>query len=222
VSSAVAVSYYATVQFAGLKGIFQVRDYLIVILVFALLNYLLMRGRKWAFSAIMAVVIVVSGTTINPINIGAQAIFNNTLSKEIQQLDKSDKGAVWMAVGNQTETLGTIGILIYANGAKSIDGIDNYPDMKKWSLIDPQHKYADVYNRSAHVTSQIVTSSTKFVLEGVNAFDVNINVNDLKKLNVKYVVSNNNLTTFDNSNVNFKALFAPDSSNYTVYQITYS
>jgi hypothetical protein len=219
----VAVSYFACYWLTELKGSTRIRYALFIFVVFIVLNYLLLRGHKKLFSAGMACVILGSGLTINPINIGAGAILNNTLSSEIRAVYKMDKTAEWLP-DETVNWLGGTGILIYANGAKSVGGINNYPDMGKWSKIDPKHKYANIYNRSAHVSFCVVgtTVPTTFTLHGVNAFRVNINVGDLKKLSIKYIVSNRDLTGLDSATVHFKALFARDGKNYTIYRVSYS
>jgi hypothetical protein len=222
VTVGVAASYLITVEETAIKSMIQLGFYLALILGLALLNMLLLYGKRRAFVTLMAGLTVLAGVTVNPINIGAGAIYNNTISKEIEQIQKTDKNAVWMADDGEVDGSGALGILIYANGAHSVGGINNYPDYAKWSAIDPQGKYSYIYNRSAHISFQIVNVSTSFTLIGQTCAEVNINQDDLKKLSIKYVISKNNLQTFDDSTVNFKPLFAPDADNYSIYQVTYS
>lgn len=219
----VSASYFACYWFTELRGATRIRYALIIFAIFVVLNYLFLRGRKRLFAVTMACLIFGSSVPINPINIGAGAILNNTLSSEIRAVNAKDKTAEWLP-DETVNWLGATGILIYANGANSVGGINNYPDMAKWSKLDPQHKYVDVYNRSAHVSFCIVdpTVPTTFTTHGANCFRVNINVGDLKKLSIKYVVSNRDLTKFDSSTIQFKALFARDGKNYTIYSVSYS
>jgi hypothetical protein len=221
-SGFIAVTYFCAVEFTGMKGDIRLRYYLEFILVLTVLNYLLLKGKKWMFSAIMVCVVFYSGYSINPVNIGAGAILDNQISEEIRAVDKSNQGANWMAVDQNLNAMAVTGTLIYANGAKSVGGINNYPDNAKWSVLDPQKAYGDIYNRSAHVSYQIVKTETEFDLLAGNAFLVNINVNDLKKLDIDYVLSDKQLTQFNNGSVSFKALYAPDKKHYTIYKVSYS
>jgi hypothetical protein len=222
VSVLVTATYIITVIFTSLNGSSKVIYFVIIIAVLGVLNYLLLRGKRWAFSALMVCLIVASGIGVNPINLGAGGVLSSKISKEIQEVDKADSASLWLGVSEQKEISGAIGVLIYANGAKSLGGINNYPDNAKWSEIDPMQKYDSVYNRSAHISYQIVTTDTKFVLTGANAFQVNVNVDDLEKLNVSYIVSNQELTDFNDDDVNFQSLYDPDDMNYTIYQVNYS
>jgi hypothetical protein len=222
VTLAVGVTYLLTYEFTDFKGSFRMRYYLIIILIFMILNYLLLRAHKKTFSLLMACVIIGSGVTVNPVNIGAGAILDAPLSKEIQAVNKTDGNAVWMANDSPNDAAAAISILIYANGAHATGGINNYPDMAKWSLIDPRHTFESIYNRSAHVAFTLTKSKTNFVLTSVATFTVYINVNDIKKLNIKYIVSRQNLTQFDNAKVTFNALYARDGKGYTIYQAVYN
>lgn len=215
-----------TAYFIGIR-LLDITDYrlkyyvVIIILIMTLLSYLLLRAHKYIFSAIMIVIIFVSGATVNPINIGTGVLTKSTISKEIQKVSKNDPDAMWIAVDNDSEVSGALGVLIYANGARSLAGINNYPDYGKWSVIDPSREYSNIYNRSAHITFQIVESKTNFQLIVNNVFRVNININDIEKLNIKYIVSNKNLDQYNNSNVNFKEMFPRDNKNYTIYEVIY-
>jgi hypothetical protein len=218
VSLVVAITYFVAVRHIGIRD-YRLKYYAAIILVMALLSYLLLRAHKYAFSAIMIVIILASGATVNPINIGINTLTQSPISLEIQKVRKSDPNANWMS--NDNEMSGALGVLIYANGAKSLSGINNYPDYKKWSAIDPDKKYSKIYNRSAHITFSIVQAKTNFQLVTDSVFNVNINVNDIKKLNVKYIVSSKILEQYNNSNITFKPLFKRDNKNYTIYEVVY-
>lgn len=222
VSALVTVVYFSAVKVMGIKGS-EFKYCFVIIIIFVILNYLFLRGYKWMFSTIMALIILASGATVNPINIGSGLLLKSNISDEIQFIRKSDTDAMWMGVdADEADGLAVLDVLIYANGAKTVGGINNYPDYAKWSLLDPGRKYDYVYNRSAHITFEIVNTNTNFVSTGTNTCRVNINVNDIRKLKVKYILSNKNLEQFNNKNVTFKARFAKDNRNYTVYQVSYS
>jgi hypothetical protein len=218
IALAVSATYLCTVLFTGMKANVHLRYYLLLIAVLGILNYLLLKGKKRAFSLLMLGVIVAAGVSVNPVNIGAGVLLKSTLSKEIHSIAESDRNAVWMSdvPGDQTD------VLIYANGARSAGGVADYPNFAQWSALDPQRKYASVYNRSAHIYFQIVKVETSFVLDWLGGFHVNINRDDLEKLKIKYLVSNRTLTEFNSRKVHFKQICAPDIANYAIYQVTYT
>lgn len=220
VTGAVFITYFITIRFSELNKIIRYDYLLLFSLLLALLNYLLLRGFKKTFSALMACVILASGFLVNPITVGTGGFDDSTLAKEIHQLDKADSSAVWLADSGE-EITGALGIFLYANGARSVGGINNYPDFKKWAAIDPNQNFEDIYNRSAHISFRIVKSPTVFTLVQPGAYVVSINVNDLSKLNIRYVVSNQPITSMNSGNIQFKALFKPDKKGYTIYQVDY-
>jgi hypothetical protein len=215
VSLAVGATYVSTV-FLGLRDVLRLRQWVGVILIFVVLNYLLLRGKKYVFSAIMVLVVLYSGITVNPVNIGVGAITNNQLSREIREVDQKNQGVNWLAVGGDYANT-----LIYANGAVSLGGINNYPDLTKWKAIDPDGKFSNVYNRSAHITYGITEDKTSFDLIAPNSFSVSVTTADLKKLNVQFIVSNEPLSNFDDSTAAFTELYKPDAKNFSIYKVNY-
>jgi hypothetical protein len=217
VAAAVSVTYLLAVELTGMKANIQLRQYLVLIVVFGILNYLLLRGRKRIFCLLMICVVLAAGIPVNPINIGAGALVKSTLSQEVQAIAKSDPDAVWIA----DDCGDAIDDMIYANGAKSAGGISNYPSYAQWAAIDPQRKYAFVYNRSAHVSFQISQSKTAFNLLWLAGFQVSINENDLSKLKVKYIISPRNLTGMSSAAVRFKQVYPAVGEGYMVFRVVY-
>lgn len=221
VSAACAVCYLLAVHLTILHGIYTFKQYLMIIVVFTLLSYLLLRGRRRTFAVLMVALALVSGVSVNPISQGSGGLLDNAVSTEIRAVDKSDPQAVWMGVADDENLSCMYSVLVYLNGATATGGINNYPDMAKWSLLDPTGKYAGIYNRSAHVSFHLVKSATSFRLVAKNSFAVDLNPTDLKKLRVDYIVSNNDLTAMDDDSVNFTALYGKDKKGCTVYKVTY-
>lgn len=218
VAAAVSVTYLLTVELTGMKANIPLRQYLVLIAVLGMLNYLLLRGNKRIFCMLMVCIVAAAGFTVNPINIGAGVLVNSNLSQEVRTIAKSDPDAVWIA-----DACGdAIDDMIYANGAKSAGGISNYPSYAQWDAIDPQRKYAFVYNRSAHVSFLISQDKTAFNLLWLAGFQVNINENDLSKLKVKYIISPRDLTSMNSAGVRFKQVYPAVNNSYRVFQAVYT
>lgn len=223
VAAAVGVTYWLTVEYGGIRqNNLHLRYYLLFIAVLVVLMYLLLRGRQKTFAAGMAAVILVSGATVNPVNIGTGNLLNNSLSKEIRTVDKSDPGAIWMATDSTPLVSCMLNVLIYVNGAVSEGGINNYPDYAKWALLDPDAQDEYAYNRSMHVAYQLVSRKTTFDLQGTNSLMVDINSEDLKKLNVKYVISAKDLTAFNSGTTRFTKIFSDEKNAYAIYRVAYA
>ena len=116
-----------------------------------------------------------------------------------------------------------IGALIYVDGAKSAGGTSYYPDMDIWSQLDPDKHYADIYNRYAHITYTLTEDNqTSFKLLYPDSIQVDLNLNDLKKLNVKYLISSDELKLNENSSFSYHMLYPKGNSGYYIYQISFS
>ena len=108
-----------------------------------------------------------------------------------------------------------------ANGIKAINAVNFYPDFEKWELIDENHEYSDVYNRYAHIiitlTDQPTTMDNSTAPDMVN---LNLNVQDIKKWNVDYIMSTVDYSNLlDQQNIEYTEVFV-DSNNYNrIYKI---
>ncbi|MFT8872951.1 MAG: hypothetical protein ABF868_11815 [Sporolactobacillus sp.] len=181
----IAASYIIAVHFPPLSGYVRFRYYFILICLFALLNFLLLTGKKRLFSLLMLTVILFSGATVNPVNIGTGNMFSNSLTSAVKKIKKQDPAARWIALGNSD-----MGSYLAAIGLKDLDGTNYYPDRKKWKLLDPSNRYVNIYNRYAHVNFSLTTAKQiSFSLLAPDSIQVNITASDLKKLNVRYILS---------------------------------
>lgn len=62
--------------------------------------------------------------------------------------------------------------------------------------IDPEEKYSNIYNRYAHINADISENETAFQLLQADLFKVNLNQNDIGKLNVSYISSDKYLNQY--------------------------
>lgn len=214
-SAGIALFYFLSVYETQLKTYVRLRYYIVFIFVLLVLNFLLMRGLKWMFSIIMSGVVIVSGAVVNPVNIGVGSLFNNALSLEIGKIKKSDPNAYWL-----TSNM-VMGNFLAAQGVRDLDGTNFYPDMKKWSLLDPQGKEASVYNRYAHIQVQLTQDKTSMRNPAPDSIQVTMNVDDLKKWNVKYYLTASTLENFNDAHVQFVRVTQQAVDGYYIYQTVY-
>ena len=78
-------------------------------------------------------------------------------------------------------------------GAKSIDGVRFYPDRQLMSKIDKQNQYEDVWNRYAHLKYSLTNENTSMTTPVPDNVNINLNINELKDLNVKYILTTRDL-----------------------------
>jgi hypothetical protein len=156
----------------------------ITLLFFLIMNFSFLRGMKKLFVSCIAIFITISGLTVNPLSRGLDAIYNKTVAQKILALKERDPEGKWMA--NNSLHLGNF---LVALGVKTFNSVHYYPDLKMWELLDPGEKYYPIYNRYAHVQVQLTDLQTHFILYRTDYVILFLNINDLKKTGVKYILS---------------------------------
>ncbi|WP_407432206.1 hypothetical protein [Methanobrevibacter sp.] len=155
-----------------------------------------------------------AGALVNPIDHGTDVVLENDYSHEVESIVHQDPNGKWIVSELRTN-------YIIATGAKTISSVNVYPDLDKWHVIDPNGQYEDVYNRYAHfiVDFQNETNTT-FNLVSADLIHINMNVNDLEKLNVSYISTPKDLEQFSNGNITFEKIYEKDS--YKIYHLKYN
>lgn len=65
--------------------------------------------------------------------------------------------------------------------------------MELWHKLDKDGEYEDIYNRYSHVQVEFTNDETSFKLLTPDYFTLFLNINDLEKLNVDYILSDYNI-----------------------------
>lgn len=203
IKNAFIITFLLTL-FAGMQVLSNYVSYtgkagfILICMIIFVLSYLILRKKDKLFAIFMIIIMCISGLLVNPIRVGVDVIYEADISKAIQEIAKNDKDANWIYEGN-----GYPNILI-ANGAKTINSTNVYPKLETWYKIDKEKKYEDIYNRYAHISIYLQdTKETSFELSSPDSFIISLNENDLITLEIKYVLTKNNLKIFDNENIKF-------------------
>ncbi|MDR2975813.1 MAG: hypothetical protein LBV19_00685 [Streptococcaceae bacterium] len=178
---------------------------------------LVIYGKKRCFIVLMALLIAISGMTVNPVSQGLPGIYRKALAVKIKALVKSDKEAKWLADGDN---------LLYQYpqifGAKMINGVRFYPDKKLWTLLDPGNQNEEKWNRYAHVKITLSTNKENhFENPSADQLRVKMNSSELNVLKVKYLVTNRELMPllYEN-NLNAEMIYGPDKDGNRIYKIS--
>lgn len=217
ISLIVSIIYFLSIMVSPMKNYVHFRYYFLLLILFSILNYLFLRGIKNLFIIIMLIVIMVSGLAVNPLSQGTGAIYNKVLSREIIDIRKENQNSNWVALDDSTLT----GYLI-SNGVKCLNADNFYPDLNLWSKVDLKKKYFNLYNRYAHIDLGLTTDNTSFILIHPDLIKINLNIDDLKKLNVNYILTKSNLSVaYKNKNIHFINIYAKDKDGYYIYKVDY-
>lgn len=179
--------------------------------------YLILRNKSRKLLTFLIVTIMItSGALTNPINKGIDVINNIELSKVIKKINSENKG-LWIVDGFDFYVIN----FPIAQGVKTLNSTNTYPNIELLNKLDEDNKYNDVYNRYAHILINLVAENNmtdKFVLSGgVDTFQINMTVKDILKLNVDYVLTNRSLNEFNNDNINFEELYYGKTKIFDVY-----
>lgn len=145
-------------------------------------------------------VITVSGLCVNPVQKGDACVSGNDTVKSIESIASQSPDAAWLADDNM------LGQTCVMAGAPCINSTNTYPDISRWSALDPTGEYKDIYNRYAHIKVELSNQETSFVLTFPDSFTVKLNVDDIKKLGARYFLSRQDLDQFDTGDLSFNLL----------------
>ncbi|CAI3193797.1 DUF7657 domain-containing protein [Clostridium neonatale] len=160
--------------------------------------------------------ICISGSMVNPIQKGVEVIYQSSLINAISDINKDEPGK-WIVEGMNYPQ---INYPIMA-GASTINSTNVYPDLERWRKFDLDGVNDNIYNRYAHINIYLNNQNTTTFIEGEapDTFSINLNVKDLKELDVKYIFTQNNIEDISDLNVSFEKLY--DNSDYKIYRVIY-
>lgn len=190
------------------------------VLLFLMLLFLLRSTRnvnmQLLFGACVAVSITLSGVYVNPLQQGIDEITESTEYQMIYEITESDPEGLWIA---EDMSYPITNLLITA-GAPTINSTNVYPAMDRWELLDPDHSMEEVYNRYAHIRINLTQAKTQFVEgDSPDVFTLNLNYEDLQKLDVKYIFTDRDLSEYTGDSVMFIELNQND--NIRIYRVDY-
>ena len=181
--------YYFTISNNQLSYL-SLKTYILEIILFAsILLGLHFNLKKVSLSLILGLVIF-STISVNPVARGISDIDNHPSADFIKEKVKEDPSSYWIGYDSLLYPS-----YILANGGKAINAVNFYPDWKKWEIIDEEGKYKDVYNRYAHIVINF-SEDNEIHMENPlpDQIQLKITLDKLVKLNVKYILSRNELS----------------------------
>lgn len=179
-----------------------------IVSVFILFIY----NRRKIASILLLSLIVLSGLTINPLVKGISVINDKSLSVAIQSLKSKNADAIWMSENSYLYQFTQM------FGVRAIDGVRFYPDFSLMESIDTDKKYKTQWNRYAHIRYLLTEEPTYMSNPSPDVLHIELNISQLTKLKVKYILTNRNLT--DLFGRNFKKIYGSDGDGNMIFQFT--
>ena len=162
---------------------------LVVWAIIAVVFYLLYRARKSKYTmAVLGVctVVLASSIWINPVAKGVPEITKSETMQQIRDLVKEDPQAIWLVVDMAYPATNIPAMA----GADCLNTTQTYPQKTCWEMLDQEGEYEDIYNRYCHIRASL-GSKTMLELVSTDYVEVTLSPEDLKKLNIRYIVSTN-------------------------------
>ena len=166
-------------------------NFIMLIVFVPIIDLLILNNKKTnnILALIMIMLSVVCGVLVNPLAKGLDVFYDKPAAKEIRDIVSVDKDSRWLAVNKHY----ALPNYVVANGATTINSTNYYPNMKLWAKFDKDGEYEYVYNRYAHIQVEFTNEKTSFNLLTPDYFAVLLNINDLEKLDVDYIISDYNI-----------------------------
>ena len=188
--------------------------YYIEIIIYAFMLFLIKQKRfNYGYVSLIGLVLF-SSIVINPINIGSTSITNHPSSTKIQEIVQQDKDAYWIGYENIVYPS-----YLLANGAKTFNAVNFYPDFGKWNKIDDKNEFNEIYNRYAH----IVTSISLDGQDHVNSYTtpdtlkLDISLHTMKEFYIKYVLTNQDLSNIKENKLFLEEIYS--DNDIKIYQL---
>jgi len=143
-------------------------------------------GSKKLLLLTVIAVIGISGFSVNPVQMGV-APMEGDLYQKIREIANTDADARWI-VAESSDFWERSDFPVIA-GARTVNCTNIIPNRELWASIDTDGKYTEVYNRYAHINIELNEKETEFELTATDAFTVNLNLDELRKMHVKYILS---------------------------------
>ena len=197
-----------------LKGVKGAIVFSIVLIGFFFCTRIYKKNGFFSLTMYFSLLLILSGSIINPIQKGTDVIYKNPVTIQIKQITDQDNG-LWL-VSDSSWIYGNLPIMA---GAPTINSTNMYPSIERWWIIDRNHQFEATYNRYAHISVELTNNETEFILLYSDNFKLLLNFMDIPKLNVRFLLTNSHYEGTI-SGVTFIELY--HDTKFNIYELSYS
>ena len=179
-------SIFAFIIENQLYNFFSIKRFIFIVIIIGTLTYMLLslKFNKF-FGLVMMIIVFITGIFVHPLNITLNTIYEKPIAKEIQTISKNDVDAIWASISSPIY----LPNYALANGATIINSINYYPNYRIIDKLDSDHEFVNIWNRYAHVEINLKNEKTSFSLTQNDLYKIDLYIDDLCKLNIKYLLS---------------------------------
>jgi hypothetical protein len=186
--------------------------------VMAGLSWSIAAGRRLMFAVPLALIQVATTFWFNPLATNLDHVYQSELATAIRAMkERAGSRSTWAVFGGMH-----IGPLIEVLGDRALTGPQWPPQLRAWSVMDPEGKSFEAYNRYAEVSffqwSDPTTISFQNPTEGFLRVNISPANPRLKLLGVRYVL------LFDKQQVpvdetKLRRVYSSGSGHFTIYEL---
>ena len=176
---------------------------------------------QFGFLCCVIVISLACGGFANPVESGVDYYYNQPVIQEVSHIVESDPNAIWVVEGHEMFINEIIGV-----GAHTLNSVNIYPNFDLFSKLDPTNQSYNTYNRYSHLKivfqnsfPTVIEIPSSTTLEKSDHVVVSLNTQDMKKLNITYILSKEDLSSLSNDNVTFSQIF--EDNGVKIYKINY-
>ncbi len=162
--------------------------------------------------ALVIIIALMSGLTVNPVISSTNIFYEKPVAKKMNEIRESDPNAIW-AVNDDGWYCNDYPL---ASGIRTINSTQLYPNFEMYEKLFGKEKLEDVefrvkVNRYCHINFVIVDEPSDVDLIYPDNIALLVNYKDLPKLNVKYIISFDDLSV-ESFGEYFKELYNEDGT----------
>jgi hypothetical protein len=139
---------------------------------------------------LLLVPVVTANALVNPIGYGLPGFYQSDTLNWLRSFAGKDHAGRWLVIGRDSRS-NYLSYFIKAAGGDVLGGIRCNPDMRVFSVLDPERKYFDVWNRFAVVTYNRSRDDTiQITLTSGVSYTVTIpfSIEQLERIRVRYIL----------------------------------
>ena len=149
--------------------------------------------------------------TVHPVMKGLGVVYSKPFAKEVASIVENEPDARWVMLNDIVRPN-----FLIACGARTINSTNFIPNTGMWEKLELE-EYEEIYNRYAHVAIELTEENSSMELIGMDAIRVKLNYNQLKDMDVDYIVSM--VEVEDKAEVSFDEIY--NESGIIIYKVVY-
>ena len=146
---------------------------------------------KNALVYVLIFIALATGVAVNPVIRTTDIIYKKPICSKFEELRNQNPNALWL--GDDTGIY--LNNYMVANGLKTIDSTNVYPNLELFELLLGNEAQAQKksYNRYEHMNINISDEPTHISLPAADNMLIILNYHDLQKLGIDYIVVKNDI-----------------------------